>query len=457
MIPAFRSRHAAPLLVAAALACSSGGGATAPAAAPAPPPPDIPPVVVAPAAAPSFEGVATGNGWTDGSASAEAGARYFREVSGQRGQVFEVRDAATGDEKGKACGTDWRASSARSLAVVTPESGRGTVGFTLNATATARRGFWRTKATLSCTTINYTEAQAATMARGQAWITLGGGPADRDQLVIETGGATTGEWALSVTDTAGRKFATTQVGSTLVAPVPGAGRYSVAASVTARAATAAGKDSVEQRLRATVKVSSLRNAMAAALGSAPRDNLDASFSIDVAASAIADPVQAALAGYQPCAAKPGCAGKVSDLTAGSVSVWAAGGGAVVQVTFTGKKRSPMPVRLVGSVEVRGDSLRLAGLKLADGQPQVTKKKELAAAVSLIAARAATVAAPLSPRLGAAESALRGRFPVRAGDLCAEAPSGPAAFLGTTPAADSSSFRTYFSLTPGALQPCGRPK
>jgi hypothetical protein len=138
--------------------------------------------------------VATGNGWTDGSASAEAGARYFREVSGSRGQAFELRDAATGDEKDKACGTDWRASAARSLAVVTPEAGRGTVGFAVNATATARRGSWRTKATLSCTTINYTDAQAATMARGQAWITLGGGTADRDQLVIETGGATTGEW-----------------------------------------------------------------------------------------------------------------------------------------------------------------------------------------------------------------------------------------------------------------------
>ena len=276
MIPALRRRHAAPLFIVAALACSSGGGAKAPEVAPVPaaPPSDVPPVRVVLGTPPSFEGVATGNGWADGSASADAGARYFREVSGSRGQVFELSNDATGDEKDKACGKDWRASTARSVAVVTPEAGRGTVGFTLSATAVARRGSWRTKATLSCTTINYTEAQAATMARGQAWISLGGGRGERDQLVIETSGATTGEWALSVTDSAGQKYATTQVGSALVATVPGAGRYSVAASVTARVATAGGKDSVEQRLRATVRVASLRNAMAAKWEGAPLPDLD---------------------------------------------------------------------------------------------------------------------------------------------------------------------------------------
>ncbi|MEZ4411712.1 MAG: hypothetical protein R2910_01835 [Gemmatimonadales bacterium] len=244
MTTSFRRSHAAFLLLIGALACSSGGSGTAvEAPAPAVAPAEVPPVMVEPAPAPSFEGVATGNGWVDGSATAETSTRYFREVSGTRGQVFELKGDALGDEKNKACGTDWRASMARSVVLVTPDAGKGTVGFTLNATATAQRGFWRTKATLSCTTLNRTDAQAATMARGQAWISLGGGAADRDQLVIETAGSTSGEWALSVTDTAGQKYATDQVGSTLVAAVPGAGAYSVAASVTARAATAGGKDS----------------------------------------------------------------------------------------------------------------------------------------------------------------------------------------------------------------------
>jgi len=410
------------------------------------------------AAAPSFDGTATGNGWVDGSASAATSTRYFREVTGARGQVFELKGDATGDEKDKACGTDWRASVARSAVLVTPDAGAGSVGFTLNAAATARRGSWRTKATLSCTTVNRTDAQAATMARGQAWITLGGGAADRDQLVIETSGATTGEWALSVTDTAGQKYTTTQVGSTLVAGVPGAGRYSVAASVTARAATAGGtKDSVDQRLKAAVKVSSLRNAMAIALGRPAMPDLDAYFTADAPAAALAGAVDAALAGYQPCAAKPGCAGKVSDLSAGSASVWASGGGAVVELTLTGKKRSPTPVRLIASTSAAGDSLRLENVRLADGQTHISKKKDLSAAVALLAARVTTVAAPLTPRLGAAESELRARFPVRVGDLCAEASAGAAHFIGTTPGADSTAFRAYFGVTPTPVQACGRPR
>lgn len=460
MISALRYRPVAPLLLAAALACSSGGGAKAPEAAPVPaaPPSDIPPVRVVLGTAPSFEGVATGNGWADGSASADAGARYFREVSGSRGQVFELKNDATGDEKDKACGKDWRTSTARSAAVVTPDAGRGNVGFSLSAIATARRGYWRTKATLSCTTINYTEAQAATMARGQASILLGGRAGDRDQLVVETTGSNSSEWALSVTDSAGTKYAPTSVGSTLVAAVPGAGRYSVAASVTARVATAGGKDSVDQRLKATVRVSSLRYALATAIGSPPLGNLDASFTVDVPAAALVAPMDAALAGYQPCAAKPGCAGKVSDLSVNATSVRAAGGGAVVQLTLVGKKRAPLPVRLVGSVVVRADSLRIVDLRLADGQPQVSKKRDLSAAVSLFAGRASSVAAtPLAPRQGAAESALRARFPVRVGDLCVEAPAGAAAFNGTAPASDSTAFRVYFGLTPTPLQPCGRPK
>lgn len=458
MTSSFRRSHAAPLLLIGALACSGGGsGPAVEAPTPAAPPAQAPPVLVEPAAASSFEGIVTGNGWVDGSATADASTRYFREVSGARGQVFELKGDALGDEKDKACGTDWRASMARSVVLVTPDGGKGTVGFTLNAAATARRGFWRTKATLSCTTLNRTEAQAATMARGQAWISLGGGVADRDQLVIETSGSTTGEWALSVTDTAGQKYATDQAGSTLVAAVPGAGRYSVAASVTARAATAGGKDSVEQRLRATVRVSSLRNALASALGTPPLRNLDLPFMVEVPAALLADPIATALAGYQPCATKPGCAGKVSDLSVSSASVWAAGGGAVVELTLVGKKLSPLKVRLLGGTEVRSDSLRLGNLRLAAGQAQVSKKKDLSAAAVLFAARASTVAAPLAPGSSAAESTLRARLPVRIGDLCLEPASGPATFLGTTPAADSTAFRAVFGLTPSPLQACGRSK
>jgi hypothetical protein len=458
MIPASRRRHAAPLFLAAALACSSGGGGTAREAAPAPtaPPTDTPPVEVVLGTAPSFEGVATGNGWADGSASAAAGARYFRELSGSRGQLFELKNDAAGDEKDKACGKDWRASAARSVVVVTPEAGKGFVGFTLSATASARRGYWRTKATLSCTTLNHTDAQAASMARGQAWISLGGAADDRDQLVIETTGADAGEWALSVTDSAGQKFTSTQLGSTLVAALPRAGRYSVAASVTARAATTGTRDSAEQRLRASVRVFSLRNTLAARTERTPLPSLDIPVSSGVAAADLAASMQAALAGYRPCGAKPGCGGKVSDLSVQSVTVQPAGGGAFVEMVLVGAKRAPTTVRLVGVSEVRGDSLHLVNLRLAAGQPAITKKKDLSAATARLGERAAIAAVPLHSDM--LVPPLQGSFPVRVGDLCAGAPPGMPRFLGTLPSPDdATAFRAYFSLTPGPLQPCGRPK
>ena len=447
-------RPLAPLLLAVVAACSSGGS-TPVVPAPSPATAAVPAVRVEEAPVPSFAGTATGNGWVDGSATSAAGARYFREVAGTRGQPFELHGDVSGDEKDKACGTDWRPSSARSLVTVTPDAGNGTAGFALAATATARRGFWRTKATLSCTTINYTDAQAATMARGQAWITLGGGPEDIDQLVVETSGSTTGEWALSVTDTAGRKFETTQIGSTLIAEVPGAGRYSVAASITARAAAGATKDSMEQRLRASVKVNSLRNALAASIGAAPLRSLQAPVTVTVPSAELAAPMQEALTGYLPCNVKPGCGGKVSDLSVSAVAVRPAGGGAVVELTVSGRKQDPLVVQLTGSTAVEDEALRIPDLRLAAGQPHVAKKRELAAAVALLAARASAVGAPIGPARNAAESAVRSRLPLRMADLCADAPAGPAAFVGTVPAADSTGFVAFFAFTLAPLQPCAR--
>ncbi len=441
-------------LLAGAMACSGGGGKVPePAPAPGGPAAELPPVRVADGVAASFDAVATGNGWVDGSAA--AGARYFREVSGTRGQVFELRSEAAGDEKDKACGKDWRASSARSAVVVTPDAGRGTVGFSLSGTAFARRGYWRTKATLSCTTINRTDAEATAMARGQAWITLGGGAADRDQLVVETSGLDTGEWALSVTDSAGQKYTTTQVGSTLVAAIPGGGRYSVAASVTARAATAGSRDSVEQRLRATVRVSSLRNALAAAAGRALLADLDVPLSVTIPGAELGERMQAALAGYQPCATSPGCGGKISDLSVRSVSVRPAGGGALVELVLAGAKRAPTSVRLVGVTRVHSDSLSLVNLRLASGQAQIARKRDLTAALARFAERGASGAVDLAPRTGAAGAELRAHFPVRVGGLCSGVAPGAPVFLGTRAAADSTAFLAVFGVTPGLVQLCAK--
>jgi len=445
------------MLLVGAMACSSAGGkAPGPAPVPSAPPPDVPPVRIPVSAAPSFDAAVTGNGWVDGFAA--AGSRYFREVAGNRGQPFELKEVATGDEQGKACGKDWRVSSARSVSTVTPEVNRQarTAGFTLSATATARRGYWHTKATLSCTTINRTDAQAATMARGQAWIDLTGGAAGRDQLLIETSGFDAGEWALSVTDSSGQKLAATQTANTFTAELPRGGRYSVAASVTARAATAgASKDSVEQRLRAVVRVSSLRNALAVGTGRTPLPGMELPVEVTLPGKEIAERIQATLAGFQPCAAKPGCGGKVSDVGVQSVTVSPAGGGATVTLLLGGTKRTATAVTLVGRVEVRSDSLRLAELRLATGQPDVAKKKELMALTTAVGERAATAAVALSPRLTPAEADLRSRFPVKIGDLCVSGTNGTPLFQGSRPGVAPGDFALVFGAAPGLIEPCAR--
>jgi len=454
MIRMSRGIRLAPLLFVGALSCSSAGG-PAPSPAPVAPPSDVPPVRIPVGVAPSFDGAVTGNGWVDGFAA--AGSKYFREVAGVRGQTFELREVATGDEQSKACGKDWRASSARSVSTVTPDVSRTarSAGFTLSAIATARRGYWHTKATLSCTTINRTDAQAATMARGQAWIDLGGGAGDQDQLLIETTGLDAGEWALSVTDSAGQKLAPTQAGNTFVATLSRGGRYSVAASVTARAATAGARDSVEQRLRATVRVSSLRNALAVGTGRTPLPGLELPLEVNVAGKELAAQVQAALAGARPCAVKPGCGGKVSDLSVQSVSVHPAGGGARVELVLTGTKRTPTTVSLIGLLQVRDDSLRLADLRLAAGQPEIVKKKDLVAAAAAFGGRVPAAAVGLTARTEPVESELRGRFPVKVGDLCVSGTNGAPAFLGSRPAAEADGFTLVFGATPGLVEPCAR--
>jgi hypothetical protein len=454
MIRIARGVRLAPLLVAGALACSSAGGA-APAPVPVAPPSDLPPVRIPEGVAPSFDGAVTGNGWVDGFAA--AGSKYFREVAGVRGQTFELKEVATGDEQGKACGKDWRASSARSISTVTPDVNRtaGSAGFSLSAIAMARRGYWHTKATLSCTTINRTDAQAATMARGQAWIDLGGGAGDRDQLLIETTGLDAGEWALSVTDSAGQKLAPVQTANTFVAALSRGGRYSVAASVTARAAPAGARDSVEQRLRATVRVSSLRNALAAGTGRTPLPGLELPLEVNVAGRELAEQVQAALARVHPCAVKPGCGGKVSDLSVQSVSVRPAGGGARVDLVLAGSKRTPLTVSLIGLLQVRDDSLRLTDLRLAAGQPEIAKKKDLVAAAKAFGDRAAAAAVGLAARTDPVSAELRGRFPVKVGELCVSGTNGAPVFLGSRPAVEPSDFTLVFGAAPGLIEPCPR--
>lgn len=445
-----------PIAVAAAfLGCSAGGGASS--AAPAPAAASATPAVrVPPAVEPTFSATVTGNGWVDGTVG--GGARYFRETGGTANQPFDLRGSELGDEKDKACGKDWRPSEARSIVTVTPQIDpvQRTAGFTLNADATSARGRWREKGVLTCTTVSRSDAQSASMARGLIAVTLGGPVGGRDRLFIDTTGFSIGEWAFRVSDTAGNPLATERLGTGMVAEVPGPGSYEVVASVTARAAAAA-RDSIAQRLRASVRVASLRNAIAAATGRYPTPDMLVPFDAVIPTPEISGSIQRALANYQPCGTKPGCAGKVFDAAVRAVWVRSLGGGAAIDLVFAGTKRAPINIRLIGEAEIRGDSLYLTSAHLDPSQRDVAGKRDLADASAKLAGRIAATGYPIGGQRQEGEQAVRSRFPIPWGAVCVGAAGTPPAFLGLRPVTDSTALAVVFALAPEPARPCSRPR
>lgn len=442
--------------VAALLACSAGGGTTSAGPVPSAPAAAIPAVRVPPEVEPTFSATVTGNGWVDGTVG--GGARYFRETGGSANQPFEMRASELGDEKDKACGKDWRPSEARSIVSVLPQADRAqrTAGFTLNADATSARGRWREKGVLTCTTVSRSDAQSASMARGLIAVSLGGPVGGRDRLFIDTTGFSVGEWAFRVSDTGGNPLATERLGTGLVAEVPGPGRYEVVASVTARAAAAA-RDSIAQRLRASVRVASLRNAIAVATGRFPTPDMLVPFDAVLSTPEISSSIQRALVNYQPCGTKPGCAGKVFDAAVRAVWVRSLGGGAAIDLVFAGTKRAPVNIRLIGESEIRGDSLYLTSAHLDPSQREVAFKRELAEAAARLAGRIAATGYPIWGQRQEGEKGVRSRFPIPWGAMCVGAAGTPPAVLGLRPVADSTALAVVFALALEPARPCPRPR
>jgi hypothetical protein len=448
-------RHLPIAAVAALLGCSAGGGA-APAGPATAPVSAAPAVRVPPAVEPTFSATVTGNGWVDGTVG--GGARYFRETGGTTNQPFDLRGSELGDEKDKACGKDWRPSEARSIVTVTPQidPAQRTAGFTLIADATSARGRWREKGVLTCTTVSRSDAQSASMARGLIAVTLGGPVGGRDRLFIDTTGFSIGEWAFRVSDTGGTPLATERLGTGLVAEVPGPGSYEVVASVTARAA-AATRDSIAQRLRASVRIASLRNSIAAATGRYPTPDMLVPFDAVLPTPEISGLIQRSLATYQPCGTKPGCAGKVFDASVRAVWVRSLGGGVAIDLVFAGTKRAPINIRLIGEPEVRGDSLYLTSAHLDPAQRDVAGKRDLADASARLAGRIAATGYPIAGPLREGEQAVRSRFPVSWGAVCVGAADAPPAFMGLRPVADSTALAVVFAIAPEPARPCPRPR
>ncbi|HQR17944.1 MAG TPA: hypothetical protein PK948_06220, partial [Gemmatimonadales bacterium] len=131
----------------------------------------------------------------------------------------------------------------------------------------------------------------------------------------------------------------------------------------------------------------------------------------------------------------------------------AAGGAVVGMVLSATKKNPLTVRLIGNTRVHADSLSLVNLRLAPGQADLAKKRDVSVALPRLPEPAAGAALDLPPRTRAAEAQLRTRLPVRVGALCSGVMPGSAAFLGTRPDADTTAFLAVFGVTPGLVQPC----
>jgi hypothetical protein len=252
-------------------------------------------------------------------------------------------------------------------------------------------------------------------------VTLSGPVGGRDRLFIDTTGFSTGEWAFRVSDTGGNPLATERLGTGLVAEVPGPGNYEVVASVTARAAAAA-RDSLAQRLRASVRVASLRNAIAAATGRYPTPD-EVPFDAVISAGDIR--VDSTGAGELPAVRlSPAARGSSMPRCARSGSV--ARGRAAIDLVFAGTKRAPS-TWLIGRQRFAGTRLYFTSAHL-DPSLQDRRKRDLADAAAKLAGRIAANH-PIAPRQEGGQAVIGSRYlgrrVRRGGEYAARVPGTPA--------------------------------
>ncbi len=444
-----------PLPLLALAACAAGGAA--PASAPAP---DVtaatPPPVRVPEDRPYALTVTT-RGDVAGEVTAGP-ARGRRDTTGAFGAPVDLQEAGAGDERAKACGREWRQSEARASGAVTPRraTGPGVSEVTLAVAASARRGFYREKGVLTCTQRVESPAAASARARFRMAIALSAGEGVRDRLMIQVLGQPYSRLGITLADSAGRSLPLTPApGGDAMAELPQSGAYVLSGSLSA-AVQPERPAPAEGSRRATVRLHSLRDALAEAFGSPPTPDLLVPFDVPLDARELSLGLTRSVLGgaqaWRPCPDEAACGGRGEELLVTGVRALPAAGGVRVTYGMQGRRGRVDTVAFLGDFEGERDSLKLVSLALAGGS---LDRRDLAAVSAVLRDRLAAARVGVGSALNVAAAPLVGRFPVPWGGACVARAEG-AVFRGLRPPSDPELFLAAYGmpLEPAAACPPG---
>ncbi len=438
-----------PLL--ALTACASGGG---PASAPAP---EVaaatPPPVRVPEDRPYALSVTTRG---DVSVEVTAGtARGRRDTTGAFGAPVDLQQAGAGDERGKACGREWRQSEARASGGVAPRRGEGpgVSEVTVSVAASARRGFYREKGVLTCTQRVESPASANARARFRMAVAFTAEEGVRDRLMVQVSGQPYSRLGLTLSDSAGQALALAPApGGDAMVELPRAGTYVLSGSLSV-AAQPERPAPVEGSRRATVRLLSLRDALTAAFGSPPTAELLVPFDVPLDARELSLGFTRAVLGdaqaWRPCPDESVCGGRGEDILVTGVRATPAGGGVRLTYGMQGRRGRVDTVAFLAEFEGERDSLRPVSLALAGSS---LDRRDLAAVSPVLRERLAGARVGVGPSLNAAAAPLVGRFPVAWGGACVPRAEG-AQFRGLRPPANPELFLAAYGLPLEPAVPC----
>jgi hypothetical protein len=288
-------------------------------------------------------------------------------------------------------------------------------------------------------------ASANARARFRSAIAFSAGEGVRDRLMVQVTGQPFSRLGLTLTDSTGASLAfTPSPGGDAMVELPQAGSYLLTGSLTV-AAQPERQPTAEASRRATVRLHSMRDALAAAFGSPPTPDLLVPFDVPLDAVELSAGLSQAVLGgaqaWRPCPDDAACDGRGEELLVTGVRAVPAGGGARVTYGLQGRRGRVDTVAFLGEFEAERDSLRLVSLVLAGGS---LDRRDLAAASGVLRDRLAAARVGVGPALNAAAAPLVGKFPAPWGGACIGRGEG-AVFRGLRPPANPELFLAAYGL------------
>ena len=379
--------------------------------------------------------------------------RSRRDSTASFGAALEMAETRAGDERGKACGREWRGSEARASASVAPRKGdgQGVTEVALAATVRATNGHYREKGVLTCTQRKESPANASARARFRMAIALSAGEGVQDRVMLQITGQPFSRLNLTLSDSAGTQLPLEAAPSGgVTGTLPGPGAY-VLGGWLQSAVQPTGARPADGSRRATLRLLSLRDALTAAYGGPPTPDLLLPYDVSLDARELSASLTQAIAGaegWRPCPNR--CGERGEDLLVTGARVAPAGGGVRITYQFSGERDT---VSYLADLEGEGDSLRFASIALAGGS---IDRRDLTAANVTLQDRLAAARIGVGERLAAATRDVEAKLPVAWGPACVVRGEGSPVFRGLRPPSDPELFTAAYGLAVAGPVACPRP-